>query len=113
MHELSVAEAILEVVLRHAGGAQVRTVRLRVGELSSYVDDSIALFWAELTRGTQAEGARIEFTHEPGTLVCLDCSAEFGVDAPDFVCPLCASRRALPRGGRECYVDSIEVEGER
>jgi hydrogenase nickel incorporation protein HypA/HybF len=111
MHELSITEAILEVVLRHAGGARVTGVKLTVGELSSFVDDSIELFWTELARGTAAEGAKLHFERRPGTLLCLECSEEFPVGSPEFRCPKCGGTRAVPHGGRDCFVESIEVEG--
>jgi len=109
MHELSITEAILDVVLRHSAGARVTDVHLTVGELSSYVDDSIQFFWAELSRSTNAEGAVLHFTRQPGTLLCLVCGNEYSVNTPDFLCPSCGSTQAKPHGGRECYVVSIEV----
>jgi hydrogenase nickel incorporation protein HypA/HybF len=110
MHELSITEAILDVVLKHAQGARVSAVHLSVGELSSYADDSIQLFWTELARGTPAESSTLHFTKKPGTLLCIDCRHEFPVTTPDFQCPQCGSPHAMPYGGRDCYVDSIEVQ---
>lgn len=110
MHELSITEAILEVVLKHAGGARVTAVHLTVGELSSFVDESIQLFWTELARGTAAEGAKLHFEKLPGTLRCLDCEREFPIASPDFRCPGCGSTRAVPHGGQDCFVQSIEIE---
>jgi hydrogenase nickel incorporation protein HypA/HybF len=113
MHELSIAESMVDIVLRHAGEAgatKVTSVRVLIGELSTFVDESIELYWRELTRGTVAEGARLEFQREAGTLLCLSCSKEFPVHTPEFLCPHCGSAQALPSGGRECYVESIEVE---
>ncbi len=110
MHELSITEAILEVVLKHAAGARVTAVHLTVGELSSFVDESIELFWSELARGTGAEGAALHFRNLPGTLRCLECEREFPIGSPDFRCPQCGSTQAVPHGGRDCFVESIEIE---
>ena len=76
MHELGIAESILEITLRHAGGARVEAVRLVIGELSSYLDNSITFFWDELAKGTLAEGSRLEFRQEPGGLDCFVESIE-------------------------------------
>jgi hydrogenase nickel incorporation protein HypA/HybF len=110
MHELSITEAILEVALRHAQGRRVHAVHLLIGELSSFVDESISLFWDELSRGTPAEGAKLVFRREPGTLWCFDCEKEFSIREPSFTCPQCGGVRARPGGGRDCCVESIEVE---
>lgn len=112
MHELSIVESILEVTLRHAGGARVTAVQLKIGELSGYVDESIELFWQELTRGTVAEGAALQFRREAGTLLCIDCGEQFSVHAKDFICPKCGNGHTLPAQGRECFVEAIEVEEE-
>ena len=109
MHELSITESILEIALRHAGGARIVSVRLRIGELSNYVDESISFYWSELTRGTLAEASRLEFEREPGTLLCLDCQRQYPVLGSQFTCPHCHGLSAIPAAGRECHVDSIEV----
>lgn len=109
MHELSITESIVEIALRHAAGRRISSVHLVIGELSSYVDESIQLYWEELTRGTPAAGAALQFTREPGELLCLDCHQRFPVRAAEFICPHCQSPSALPAGGKDCYVESIEV----
>jgi len=111
MHELGITEAILDIVLRHAGGARVRTVQVTVGEWTGYVGDSIELFWQELARGTAAEGARLEFRFEPATLKCRTCGTVFGANGSDLQCPQCGALGGEPSGGRDCTVDAIEVEG--
>lgn len=109
MHELSITESILEIALRHAAGRRVASVHLIIGELSSYVDESIQLFWEELTHDTPAEGATLQFAREAGEFLCLDCRQRFPVRTPDFICPNCQSPSAIPASGKDCYVDSIEV----
>lgn len=109
MHELSITESILEIALRHAAGHRIASVHLVIGELSAYVDESIQLFWQELSRGTLAEGAVLQFAREPGELLCIDCGRRFPLRSKDFLCPHCQSAQALPAGGKDCYVDSIEV----
>jgi hydrogenase nickel incorporation protein HypA/HybF len=111
MHELGITEAILDIVLRHAGGARVRKVQVTVGEWTGYVDDSIELFWQELARGTAAEGAQLEFRFEPATLKCRSCETVFGANGSDLRCPQCGALGGEPAGGRDCTVDAIEVEG--
>ena len=76
MHELGVAESILEITLRHSRGAKVDAVRLVIGELSTYLDNSITFFWDELSKGTLAEGSRLEFRQEPGGMDCYVESIE-------------------------------------
>ncbi|MCX7603721.1 MAG: hydrogenase maturation nickel metallochaperone HypA [Bryobacteraceae bacterium] len=111
MHELAITQAMLDVVLKHAGGARVRKVNVTVGEWTGYVGESIELFWQELARGTAAEGARLEFRFEPALLRCRACGERFPVNGSGLECPRCGSLGGEPAGGQDCTVDSIEVEG--
>jgi len=111
MHELAITQAMLDIVLRHARGARVRKVSVTVGEWTGYVGDSIDLFWRELARGTPAEDAQLEFRLEPATLRCRSCSAVFPVDGSMLACPRCGALGGEPAGGRDCTVESIEIEG--
>lgn len=111
MHELAITQAMLDVVLKHAGGARVRKVNVTVGEWTGYVGESIELFWQELARGTPAEAARLEFRFEPATLRCRACGREFPAGGTQLECPHCGSLGGEPAGGLDCTVDSIEIEG--
>lgn len=111
MHELAVTQAMLDIVLKHAGGARVRRVSVTVGGWTGYVGESIELFWQELARGTPAEGARLDFRFEPATLRCRACREEFPADGSGLECPRCGALGGEPAGGQDCTVDSIEVEG--
>ena len=57
MHELSIAASVVDAVaesLRVYPGAKVLEVRLRVGALSSVVEDSLQFCWGIATDGTRA-----------------------------------------------------------
>ena len=113
MHELSVVAGIREIALRHArsaGASRILSVRVVIAEFSSYLEDALAMFWAELCNGTEAAGARIDFVRVPGEFVCLDCSRSFTRCGMDLRCPVCGSEWVKSVGGQECYVESIEVE---
>ena len=112
MIEYSITQSLLQVVLQHADGRKVLAVDLLIGEVSSYVDDSIQFYWDELAKGTPAEGAVLRFQREPGTLKCLACGKEFSIHEPDFICPACGGLRSEPGRGRQCRVESIDVEEE-
>ena len=113
MHELSVTESILEIVLRHADQAnatRVTQIDLTIGGLSSIVDDSVQFYFDILSQDTMAEGAQLVFHRVPGELRCWDCQATFTLNGRDFTCPECGSGRVQVVGGREFGVESIEVE---
>lgn len=113
MHELAVTEGIISVATGAAGGRRIVAVDLRIGALSSFVDDSVQFYFDALSRGTLAEGAALRFRRVPAQGRCLDCGADFAVAPPlPPGCPACGSARLSITGGDQLQVDSIEVEDE-
>lgn len=113
MHELSVMQGILEVVLRHAGKSgvsRVEAVNLEVGALSHLREEWMQKYFDHLTRGTAAEGAALRVRRVPAVLCCRECGHRFewrGEDGPS--CTVCASERADLVSGREYTVASLEA----
>jgi len=114
MHELSVTENILKIVLRHAQDNQAKQVvqiHLVIGQFASIVDDSVQFYWDIVSQGTIAEGARLHFKRIPAELVCQDCQRQYTPTQDELACPSCNSIRVTLVRGDEFYLEAIEVEG--
>ena len=116
MHELAVTQGIIDVAVQAAernGGHGISAIDLVIGDLSSIVDDSIQFYFDILSQGTLAEGAVLRFRREPALAICFDCRHQFRAAAPlEPACPNCGSARLQVSGGREFFVESIEVRDE-
>ena len=114
MHELPVTQGIIDVAVEAAqqhNAARITAIDLVIGELTSIVDDSVQFYFDMLSHGTLAEGARLRFRREPARATCLDCEHRFKVKPPILPeCPQCGSAQVLVSGGREFYVESIDVD---
>ncbi len=110
MHELSVAGAVLDTAIRHAGGRRVTLVSLRVGRLRQVVPDSLTFYWEIVARDTPLEDARLELVEVEARLGCTDCDHEWEMLEPAFRCPRCASADVRVLSGEELEVDYIEVQ---
>ncbi len=110
MHELSLSQAILETVERHAGGRRVGTINLRVGRLRQVVPDTLAFYLKIVSEGTVCEGARLEIEDVPAVLACTDCGERWQVELAHFRCPVCRSGAVEVSSGQEFEVESIDVE---
>ena len=114
MHELAITEGILGVSIQAAqrhGRAPIRAIHLVIGELSSVVDDSIQFYFDVLSRGTLAAGATLAIRREAPHLTCAACGYHAPVAPPlPDACPGCNGGPLTVSGGRDCFVESIEVE---
>jgi hydrogenase nickel incorporation protein HypA/HybF len=108
MHELAVAEGVLEAVERAARGARVARVVLRIGRLTCVEPEAIRLCFDVCARGTQAEGAALEIVDVPARAACRTCRAEFEVDPRIPLC-MCGSADLDLRSGEELVLAALEV----
>jgi len=113
MHEMSVAQSILKIVLNEAernGATKVKIVRIRAGELRGIVRDQLAFFFDFITKDTLAEGAILEVEQVPIKGKCKSCEHVFMVQNYEFLCPECTSKDVDVLEGLELVVKEIEVE---
>jgi hydrogenase nickel incorporation protein HypA/HybF len=110
MHELSIADAVLQIVDRHAAGRRVTLVELRIGYLRQVVPDSLTFAWELITQGGCAEGAELRIEHVPATVRCTRCATETTLDAFPAHCSACGGLDVEVTGGEELLVDSLELE---
>ncbi len=112
MHELALSTAILDTVKRHAKGRRVTEVQMVIGTMRQVVPDSLDFYFGVVTRGTLAEGARLEQQIVAAELRCRDCDRRWHPDPefPDFRCPDCGEGNVQVLAGTEFEVDSINVE---
>ncbi len=113
MHELGITESIVNIVsdkARETQASKVVKINLVVGELSGFVPDCIEFYFNSLSKGTIADEATLNFELAPARFRCRHCSAVFYPQDTLWSCPKCQSRSLEIAGGRELYVESIEVE---
>jgi hydrogenase nickel incorporation protein HypA/HybF len=112
MHELSIAESVVEVSLRHAAGRRVTAVGLKVGHLRQVVPSALEFAFELVTQGTALEGAELRMEEVPATGVCRDCGSESRLDGFPFSCRECDGFDLELTGGEELLVESLELEDE-
>jgi hydrogenase nickel incorporation protein HypA/HybF len=113
MHEQSIVESILTLALENAEKANARKIvgiNLVVGSYTGVVEDAVNFYFGFLSKNTIAAGAKINYTHVPGQLRCRDCDILFPLQKHDYHCPKCEGRRVEIVGGRELYIENMEVE---
>lgn len=113
MHEMSIAQGILDIVLKTAAehnAVKVSYIKLLIGQMTQVEPESLKFGFAALSAGSIADGANVDITIIPLVGECNSCRKQFTVEKFSFLCPLCNSAAISVVSGRELAVDYLEVE---
>jgi hydrogenase nickel incorporation protein HypA/HybF len=112
VHEMSIAEGMLEIVESAARGsapARVATIWLELGALSHVEPDALLFCFDAVARGSLAEGAKLAIVTLPGAAWCMPCGERVGLDRRGDPCPRCGSYQLEVVGGEEMRVKEIAI----
>lgn len=112
MHELALCQSVVESLRQQAeihGFQRIRTVRLEIGALSCVSAEAIDFCFAAVTRGTLAEGARLELLRPSGKAWCFDCGASVVLIERHDPCQRCGGHRLRVTEGEEMRIKELEV----
>lgn len=114
MHELSIAQALIEHLDREMtsrGVERLVSLTVRIGKLRGIIPDSF-IFCMDilLARNEITKGAQVRIIDEPVRCACLDCGKECELDDVFPRCLACHSRNVRVISGTELRFESMEVE---
>lgn len=113
MHELAITESMVKIALTKAeeiGAKRIVKINLKIGRLSGYVPEAVEMNFGLLTAGTKAEGAVLDIKWVPIKCRCSNCGKEYQIEEVDLNCNKCGTLTGRIIGGREMFIDSIEVD---
>ena len=113
MHEMSLAEGVLQLIEDAAGRdafTRVRTIWVEIGRLSGVEPEALAFCFDAVTRGSIAEGAQLEIVHVPGSGHCVECGRDTELEAVYDACRHCGAVPVQVTGGTEMRVKELEVD---
>ncbi len=110
MHELALADAVVQICCDNASGGAVRKVELKVGRLRQVVPEALAFSFALVAEGTPVEGAELEIEEVPARVVCAVCEAETEIERFPLACGRCGGAAVEVIAGEEFHVESLEIE---
>jgi hydrogenase nickel incorporation protein HypA/HybF len=112
MHELSIAEGVVDVAVRHARGRRVAAVELRVGHLRQVVPSALAFAFELVAQGTLVEGAELRMEEVPAAGRCRSCGMDTPLPDLPLRCRGCGGWDVEITRGEELLVESLELEEE-
>jgi len=113
MHELSIAESILDAVRKERArlnGARVAKVGVRIGELAGVDPDALSFGFEVLVKDTDLEPLALAIEPVARRHECRNCRRVFSVQDYRVDCPACGSTDTRCVGGDELELAYLEVE---
>ena len=115
MHELSIAQRVLEIVndsLPAGEARSVASVNIKMGRMSGVVADSLAFCFEAIIHGTPLQGAILNIESVPFMLKCRTCNNCFESELGLVLCPSCGDAHTSVISGTELQVVAIELHDE-
>ncbi len=110
MHELAIAQGIVEACAERAAGARVLRVTVTVGTLTCVLPDALRFCHEIACAGTSLEGSELEIVRVPARSRCRDCGAEVRMNDVLASCACGSLNLEPPQGGDELRIKSMETE---
>ena len=113
MHEMSLAEGVLQLAedtARREKARRIKLIVLEIGRLSSVEPEALRFCFEAVARGSMAQGAGLEIIDVPGAGWCMLCAETVPMQERYDGCPKCGSHRLQATSGTEMRVREIEIE---
>jgi hydrogenase nickel incorporation protein HypA/HybF len=93
MHEMMVADSLLQILLHECEGRPGRPVLARIscGQLNPINQEVLAFALEAIAQGTLCEGIHLEVDQKPLQAQCRACNQVYGVGEDLPLCPGCGS----------------------
>jgi hydrogenase nickel incorporation protein HypA/HybF len=104
MHELYLAESILNIVQDYAAQqhfSKVHSISLSFGRLSCIESKTLQFAFEVQAKDTLAETAALDFNILPAVIHCFSCEKDLEVETYSAICPKCGGEEVILTGGTE------------
>lgn len=115
MHELSIAQSLLEVALDNLppDAGRVEAVHLQLGVLAGVEKAALDFSYEIVTAGTPLEGSALVIHEVPVRVYCPQCGQEGEVlNIARMRCPTCDTLCSDLRSGKELYLSALDLADE-
>ena len=112
MHELSIAQNMIEEIERQAplnGFTRVLGVTLEIGSLSHVEVDAMKFCFDSAVMDTIAEGASLQIQKVPAIALCKQCNTEQTIEARYDCCSSCGEFGLEVLSGEKVSIKALEV----
>jgi hydrogenase nickel incorporation protein HypA/HybF len=113
MHELSIAQNLLDIVSAQClknGFKVIESVNIKIGKASGIMPDALSFAFDAIKTDTIAHNASLNIAEVPVSAFCKDCNSAFIVEEEYVLfCPSCKGSSFVMTAGRELDIVDMEV----
>ena len=113
MHELSIAQEIIEQTISIAKDNNMKSinlVHLKIGKLMQVVPDILEFNFNSLKENTICEMANLTYEIVTITINCHNCYKVSEIQEMNFICPHCQSFEIETKSGSDIIIEKIQGE---
>jgi len=113
MHEVSIAQNLLEIALDKARDYQAKkitVIRVKIGELAGLNKESLKFAFENFRQGTIAEKASLKIISSPLLGKCRKCDEVFEIQKDKFKCTKCDNSEIDIISGQDLYIQDMDIE---
>jgi hydrogenase nickel incorporation protein HypA/HybF len=110
MHELSIAQNILEIVHQYVSADELENVefiKVKVGDVAGVVTDSLTFGYEAITADTPLKNSKLTIENIPFKVQCNLCNNIFSNEIGIIICPVCNSANTKVLSGMELEVTEV------
>lgn len=115
MHELSIAEDLINLIVDVANEHQAKVVHsatVEVGELSGIESDALELAFDVVRKNTIANTCTLKIEHRPLIVKCPNCQWQGEVEKLYPACQSCQNLSVEVISGREMRLLSVDLDSD-
>ena len=112
MHELSIAQSIVEIIQQYVPESErgrVTAVRLKIGAVAGIVPESLEFSFQAITAESSLSQAKLEIESVPFRIHCNTCNTTSENELGFALCDTCGSTDTKILTGSELNISEIEV----
>lgn len=112
MHEMSIAQNIIEIVeeeMAEHGVQEIKAVNIAIGKLAVVAVEQLAFCFSLIINDSKLAGACLNVREVPLSYRCKSCGNEFTAEDITLSCPSCGADELEMTAGRDLVVESLEV----
>ena len=115
MHEMMVAESLLETISAEAEKQNARPVNARMscGMLNAINDEILCFAFEAIAKGTKCEGMKLHIEYKPMRGRCKSCNESFEIELSRPECPKCKSGDFELLADAPLLLEEIEFQTEQ